>query len=112
LFSASFTFGQQRSTQDLIGVWTGNQTRVEFIDNSNVSVIFTGNPKQFGTYTSDFLLDPATLVMSFKDGNKALGFKCLIQFLDNNTLKWEVFKTNDYPLGFSGAYSILRKVKN
>jgi len=97
---------------DLIGIWQGNQTRVEFTDGSHVSVVFTGNQKQYGTYTADFLLDPATLQMSFPDGNKLLEFKCLVQFEDNNTLKWEVFKKNDLPMGFTNATSILKRIKN
>ncbi len=105
-------FSQAKSTMDLIGIWQGNQTRVEFTDNTHVSVLFTGNQKQYGTYTSDFLSDPSTLVMSFPDGNKLLEFKCLIQFIDNNTLKWEVFKKNDFPMGFTNATSILKRIRN
>jgi hypothetical protein len=112
LLFASTSFGQIRSDLDLIGIWMSSQVRVEFIDNSNVSLVFPGNKKQFGTYTSDFLLDPSTLEMVFPDGNNKLEFKCLIHFVDDNTLKWESFKKNDFPLDFTGSYSILKKVKN
>jgi hypothetical protein len=112
LFTAVRSFGQIRSTLDLIGIWTSSQVRVEFIDNSNVALIFPGTKKQYGTYTSDFVSDPSTLQMSFTDGNKKLEFKCLIQFVDNNTLKWESFNKNDYPFGFTNAFSFLTKVKN
>jgi hypothetical protein len=112
LLSVSTSFGQIRSSLDLLGIWTSPQVRVEFIDNLTVAVTFPGNKKQFGTYTSDFLLTPSTLQMSFNDGNKLLEFKCLIQFLDNNTLKWESFNKNDFTTQFTNVYSILNKVKN
>lgn len=110
--SVSISFAQVRSTLDLLGIWTGNQVRVEFLDNSRVSVVFTGNKKQTGTYKSDFLLTPATLEMSFNDGDKLLEFKCLVEFTDNNKLKWEVFSKTSYPRNFTRSYSLLNKVKN
>ncbi len=103
---------QTRTAVDLLGVWTGNQLRVEFRDYSRVTVVFTGNKEQTGVYTSDFLLEPATLDMSFKDGDKTLAFKCLVQFIDNNTLKWESFNQADHPRYFTNACSLLRRVKN
>jgi hypothetical protein len=112
LLSISTSFGQIRNTIDLLGIWTSNQLRVEFIDNAKVSIVFTGNKKQFGTYTSDFLLTPHTLEMSFTGGDKQLAFKCLIQFLDNNTLKWESFSKTDHPRNFTRSFSLLKKVKN
>ncbi len=112
LVSASASFAQIRSNLDLLGTWTGNQVRVEFLDDSRVAVVFTGNKKQTGTYKSDFLLTPATLEMSFRDGDKLLEFKCLVEFTDNNKLKWEVFSKTSYPRNFTGSYSILNKVKN
>ena len=110
--SISISFSQVRSNLDLIGIWTSNQVRVEFIDNSNVSLVFPGNKKQFGTYTADFLLTPSTLEFVFPDGNSKLEFKCLIEFLDDTTLKWESFKKTEIPFDFTGSYSILKKVKN
>ena len=112
MFSASASYAQIRRTLDLLGVWTSSQVRVEFIDNSNVSLIFPGNKKQIGTYTSDFLLDPATLEMTFTEGDKKLEFKCLIQFIDDNKLKWESFSKAAHPRNFSNSFSLLNKVKN
>ena len=112
LLSISTSFGQVRSDLDLIGIWTSSQVRIEFIDNSNVSLVFPGNKKQFGTYTSDFTVTPGTLEFVFPDGNSKLEFKCLIQFLDDTTLKWESFKKSEMPFDFTDSYSILKKVKN
>jgi len=112
LLCISTSFSQLRNTIDLLGIWTSAQVRVEFIDNSKVVLVFPGNKKQFGTYTSDFLLTPSVLEMTFSEGDKKLSFKCLIQFMDNNKLKWESFSKSDYPRNFTRGYSILNKVKN
>lgn len=112
ILCATTSFGQAITTANLTGVWTGNQLRVEFIDNSKVAVVFPGNKKQLGNYTADLLLNPATLEMFFDDGHTKLVFKCLIQFMENNTLKWEVFDKNSYPRNFTRGYAILTKVKN
>ena len=111
LLAASGT-AQLRNNLDLAGIWTGNQIRVEFMDNSTVSVVFTGNKKQTGTYKSDFLLTPATLEMTFNDGDKLLEFKCLVELVDPTKLKWQVFSKAGYPRNFTRGYSILNKVKN
>lgn len=112
LLAVSATQAQLRNTNDLLGIWTGPQVRVEFTGSSTVSVVFAGNKKQTGTYTADLLLTPATLEMSFMDGNKPLEFKCLIELVDNNTLKWEVFSKTGNPRYFSRGSSLLKRVKN
>lgn len=112
ILSAPAAIAQLRSTLDLLGTWTGNQVRVEFLDNSTVAVVFTGNKKQTGTYKADFLLTPATLEMSFRDGDKLLEFKCLVELNAGNKLKWEVFSKSSYPRYFTNGYAILNKVKN
>lgn len=112
LLAASSVHAQLRNTTDLLGIWTGPQIRVEFTGSSTVSVVFAGNKKQTGTYTADFLLTPATLEMSFNDGNKPLEFKCLVELVDNNTLKWEVFSKTGNPRYFSRGSSMLKRAKN
>ena len=112
LLAVSAAQAQLRNTNDLLGIWTAPQVRVEFIGSSTVSVVFAGNKKQTGTYTADFLLTPATLEMSFTDGNKPLEFKCLVEMVDNNTLKWEVFSKAGNPRYFSRGSSLLKRVKN
>ncbi|MFT3683069.1 MAG: hypothetical protein QM791_22610 [Ferruginibacter sp.] len=111
-FFTATCFSQTRSTLDLLGVWTGSQLRVEFLDNTSVAVTFAGSKKQTGTYTADFLLNPSTLEMSFADGDKRLEFKCLIEFTAANQLKWETFSKTSYPRNFTRYYSTLTKVKN
>lgn len=112
LLAASAAQAQLRNTNDLLGVWTGPQVRVEFTGSSTVSVVFAGNKKQNGTYTADLLLTPATLEMSFMDGNKPLEFKCLVELVDNNTLKWEVFSKTGKPRYFSRGAALLKRAKN
>ncbi len=110
--SINVSFAQIRTALDLRGIWTSSQLRVEFLSDSKVSVVFPGNKKQVGDYTADFLLTPATLEMSFNDGNKKLEFICLVQFMDDNMLKWDTFSKGGHPRNFSRGAAILHKVKN
>jgi hypothetical protein len=112
LLAVSAAQAQLRNTNDLLGIWTGPQIRVEFTGSSTVSVVFAGNKKQTGTYTADFLLTPATLEMSFTDGNKPLEFKCLVELVDKDTLKWEVFSKAGNPRYFGRGVSMLKRAKN
>lgn len=112
LTAAGTCFAQVHTPLDLLGIWKGNQVRVEFMDNNNVSVVFTGNKKQTGRYKADFLLSPATLEMSFMDGDKPLEFKCLVEFTDNNTLKWETFSMSANPRYFTRGFALLSRAKN
>ncbi len=110
--SLSAAHAQLRNSNDLLGVWMGPQVRVEFTGSTTVSVVFPGSKKQNGTYKADFLLTPATLEMYFTDGNKPLEFKCLVELVGNDKLKWEVFSKTGHPRYFSNYYSTLTRTKN
>lgn len=103
---------QPVNSSHLVGIWQGRQVRVEFIDHTKVVLVFTGNKRQVGTYTADFLSTPAMLEMSFPDGDQRLQFKCLVQFMDAHTLKWESFSKTDQPRNFTGNFATLKRVKN
>ena len=109
---ATHSFGQLRSASDLLGIWSGNQLRVEFIDNSRVSVVFPGGKKQAGSYTADFFHSPVLLEMAFTEGGGKVEFKCLVQLTKSNALRWQLFSKTDYPKNFSGSSYVLNKVKN
>lgn len=103
---------QPMNSSSLVGIWQGRQLRIEFIDQSKVALVFTGSKKQVGTYTADFLGTPATLELSFPDGDQRLQFKCLVQLIDPLTLKWESFSKTDQPRNFTRNFATLKRVKN
>lgn len=106
------SFGQIRSSNDLIGVWTANQVRVEFIDRSKITVILPGGTKQSGEYRGDFFHSPVLLEMFFNDGNSKVEFKCLVESVQPNAIRWQLFEKTANPRHFSGTYFTLVKTKN
>lgn len=112
LFSVSDSIGQPRSSKDLLGIWSGSQLRVEFIDNSKVSVILPGGKQQIGNYRGDFFHTPVLLEMSFNDGGGKVEFKCLVEQVQYNQLRWQVFDKTDTPKKFTGSAYLLTRVKN
>jgi len=119
-FSLSLLFGillntgihaQFRSNRDLLGIWEGNQLWVEFNDQSRVTIHYTGEPGQTGTYTTDFFKKPAHLGMQFERKGEKRSIKCIIELIDNNTIRWEAFDKGDYPEAFSNDAYILKRRK-
>lgn len=109
---SSNAFGQIRSANDLIGVWSANQVRVEFIDQSKITVILPGGTKQNGEYRGDFFHTPVLLEMFFNDGNGKVEFKCLVESVQPNTIRWQLFEKTANPRNFSSTYFTLVKTKN
>jgi hypothetical protein len=108
-FLADNAGAQMRSSRDLLGVWEGNQLRVEFQDNSKVSVLFTNEPKQDGSYKADFFRKPVQLEISGTNKGQHIVIRCIIEFIDSNTLRWEAFDKGDFPDAFSNSALVLKK---
>ena len=109
LLNAFNTTAQFRSTRDLAGVWEGNQLRVEFFDNAKVSVKFTNEPPQDGTYKAEFFKKPMQLEITGMNKGQHIVIRCIIEFIDSNTLRWEAFDKGDYPEAFTSSALVLKK---
>ncbi len=112
LLAGGAGFAQIRSANDLIGIWSGNQLRVAFIDRSKIEVVFPGGVKQIGTYEAYFFHTPILLEMSFNDGNGKVEFKCLVESVQPNVLKWQLFEKSAEPKSFTGSFYTLTRVRN
>lgn len=112
LFLSRVGFAQIRSASDLIGIWSGNQLRVAFIDRSKIEIVFPGGTKQSGTYVADFFHTPVVLQMSFNNGNDKVEFKCLVESIQPNMLKWELFEKSVEPKSFTKSFYTLALVRN
>lgn len=103
LFFSSVVFAQYKN-QDLVGKWEG-------MDNTNepAMLAFKSNGKvdvRLGTralhdldYKVYLIKTPAPLDIAIKslDGKQQITLKCFIQFIDNNTLKWQIFDSGNRP---------------
>ena len=108
---SSAAFGQLRSTGDLKGIWNGNGLRVEFIDDSKISVMLPDGQKYNGSYYADFFHTPIVLEISCNDGLGKVEFKCLIELQPNNSLKWQLFDKAADQKKISGTVYTLVKQK-
>jgi len=107
LFSA-VAFAQKPHTQkDLLGKWEGKDSRSEvgglyFLKDSKVVLSGRGSFSPAMSYTIDFKSNPAKidLLMQSPNGGMRMNMKGLLQFIDNNTIKFQVFPDGNRPAGF------------
>jgi len=121
LFAFShLAIGQTTTYKNLLGKWEGrdgrNQTgSLEFVDSSKMAMSMMGSPARSLMYSIDFSKSPAALDLYRDPSRKGMALKCLIQLLDANTLKWQVFPSGDRPEKFDedspGTLIVLKRVK-
>jgi hypothetical protein len=97
----------QHTKKDLIGKWEGTDSANKtgtliFKDNSKVDLDLAGRLMRDLDYKVDLTKTPAPLDIIIKtlDGKQQMTLKCLIQFMDNNTLKWQIFEGDNRPNNF------------
>ncbi len=100
MFSQTIS-AQQHTISDLAGRWEaadGTSGTMEFIEGSKVVVSVSGMQIPTASYTVDFSQDPIWFDVFISPG-KAV--KSLLKFVDDNTIKWQVFIDGDRPLDFT-----------
>lgn len=122
LFTAVVTVAQNKTSKDLIGKWEGSDERndngsLQFLDSSRVVMTMMGEKMPTATYKADFSKSPILLDITINQGGQKLVMKSLIQFLDDNKIKWEVFPDGNRPKDFSDnsfgtAIILKRKIVN
>lgn len=104
-------FAQKHTQKDLIGKWEGKDVRSEvggltFLMNSKVILSVRGSNSPAMGYTADFTSNPIKIDLSLTGPSGAqMKMKGLLQFVDNNTLKFQVFPNGDRPANFDGLSS-------
>lgn len=112
--------GQTTSYKNLVGKWEGmdgkNQTgALEFIDSSKMAMSMMGSTPRNLMYSIDFTKTPAAMDLYRDPSKKGMALKCLIQLIDANTLKWQVFPDGQRPAAFDddtpGTLIVLKRMK-
>lgn len=96
----------QHTVTDLAGRWEasdGTTGTLEFIEGSKVVVSVSGMQIPAASYTADFSQDPIWFDVFIAPG-KAV--KSLLKFVDDNTIKWQIFMDGARPMDFSEANPI------
>ena len=107
LFSVAMFAQKPHTAKDLIGKWEGKDSKNEVggltFDKDKkliLSVRHTNSPPM--DYIVDFGSNPVKidLLAISPDGNSRINMKGLLQFVDNNTIKFQIFPTGYRPDNF------------
>ena len=93
----------QHTIGDLAGRWEtgdGGSGTVEFLDGSKVSVSINGMQVPTASYTIDFNKSPIWFDVFVAQGKTVKG---LLEFEDDDTIKWQIFLSGDRGYDFSDS---------
>lgn len=110
---------QQRKINDLIGIWefTGEQNSgayLEIIDSSTIILSYNGEKKKILDYKIDFQKSPIWFDFSTNDTSSVVAVKSLLEVMNDNLMKWQLFVDEERTPFFSstkGELIYLRKAK-
>ena len=112
-------FGQQKTLKDIIGRWeiVGEQNdsaSLEVIDSSTIILNYMGEKKRITDYKIDFQRSPIWFDFSTSDSSSVIVVKSLLEIMNDNLIKWQLFVDEDRTDHFSstkGELYYLRKAK-
>ena len=120
LGSASVFAQKPHTAKDLIGKWEGKDTRNEaggliFLKGNKAIVAAGGRNSPAMNYTTDFTSNPVKIDLSVHPPNGGrINLKGLLQFIDDNTIKFQIFpggnRPNDFDTASSDDIVILKRV--
>ena len=119
LFTGTEAFNQQKQLKDLIGRWeiVGEQSdsaSLEIIDSSTIILNYMGERKKINEYKIDFQRSPIWFDFSTGDSSSTVVVKSLLEVMNDNMIKWQLFVDEDRTEHFSstkGELYYLRKAK-
>ena len=119
LFAGTQAFNQQKQLKDLIGRWeiVGDQSdsaSLEIIDSSTLILNYMGERKKIIEYKIDFQRSPIWFDFSTGDSSSTVVVKSLLEVMNDNMIKWQLFVDEDRTEHFSstkGELYYLRKAK-
>ena len=112
-------FGQQKTLKDIIGRWeiVGEQddsASLEVIDSATIILNYMGERKRIIDYKIDFQKSPIWFDFSTGDSSSVVLVKSLLEIMNDNMIKWQLFVDEDRTDHFSstkGELYYLRKAK-
>ena len=119
VFLGTTGFGQQKKLKDLIGRWeiVGEQSdsaSLEVLDSSTIILNYMGEKKKIIEYKIDFQKSPIWFDFSTGDSSSTIVVKSLLEIMNDNIIKWQLFVDEDRTDHFSstkGELYYLRKTK-
>ena len=120
LFAGTQAFNQQKQFKDLVGRWEivsdqSDSASLEIIDSSTIILSFMGEKKRIIDYKIDFQRSPIWFDFSTSgDSSSVVLVKSLLEVMNDNMIKWQLFVDEDRTDHFSstkGELYYLRKSK-
>lgn len=125
IFSSLFAFilssatAQSKITDRIVGKWEGVDDKKEvgalhFIDSVNILLTIPGQELPQGTYRLDTTKNPMWLDITIGDSQRSVTLKSLLAFVDEQTIKWQVFMDGNRPVKFikeTGENTVILKRK-
>jgi hypothetical protein len=120
LFLAISAFSQQKNIKHLIGRWEiideqNSGASLEVIDDSTFFLSYNGEKKKIIDYKIDFTKKPIWFDFSTNDTASFVNVKSLLEIINDNTIKWQLFVDEERTSQFSsskGEMLFLRKTKS
>jgi hypothetical protein len=106
LLSVSVFAQKPHTPNDLIGKWEGKDSHSEvggifFLKGNKAILSARGTYSPAMTYTVDFKSNPIKIDLTTQSPTGTrMNMKGLLQFIDNNTLKFQVFPGSERPANF------------
>src|SRR5215204_6507437 len=119
VFIGTAGFSQQKKLKDLIGRWEiigeqNDSASLEVIDSSTIILTYMGERKKINDYKIDFQKSPIWFDFSTGDSSSTVVVKSLLEIMNDNMIKWQLFVDEDRTDHFSstkGELFYLRKTK-
>ena len=101
-------FSQQKKLKDLVGRWEilGEQDTgacLEVIDSSTMVLIYNGEKRKIMDYKIDFSKSPIWFDFSTGDSSSVVTVKSLLEIMNDNMIKWQLFMDEDRTIHFSSS---------
>ena len=101
-------FSQQKKLKDLIGRWeiVGEQNTgacLEVIDSTTLVLIYDGEKRKIIDYKIDFTKSPIWFDFSTGDSSSVVTVKSLLEIMNDNMIKWQLFMDEDRTVHFSSS---------
>lgn len=103
------TMAQERSIQALVGMWEAVSSvneggGLEVKDSVQLYLVFGDQKKKILNYKADFSQTPARFDFTVQqDSTSQLSLKSLLQFVNNDLIKWQVFEDDNVPMHFASS---------
>jgi hypothetical protein len=99
---------QAKKFQNMIGSWEiideqDSGAGLEIIDSATILIRFMGEEKRLLEYKIDFSKSPFWFDFSAKDSTSVSNFKSLLEFVNDDMLKWQVFVDEERQDHFSSS---------